>query len=171
MTDEDIERFWKRVDRRSEQECWPWLAGKNGPGYGVLYVDKRAVLAHRFSLAVDRGRAIPRGLFVLHGCDNPACVNPRHLRVGTHTENMQDAMERGRKKPPPKNFKGARPQETYGRGSKIGTSKLRETDIPVIFKKNTAGVSFKKLAKEYGVNPSTISDICRGRQWKHVARD
>lgn len=76
-------------------ECLEWQ-GKRSRGYGRLNICKREVFAHRLSWELANEKKIPRGLFVLHSCDNPACINPAHLRVGNQLDNMRDASIRGR---------------------------------------------------------------------------
>lgn len=93
-------RFWKYVDRRSCNECWLWTGGTDGRGYGSLSGGSGSspVKAHRLSYELANG-PIPVGLVVRHGCDNPLCVNPAHLEVGTQKENIHDMVVRGRANP------------------------------------------------------------------------
>lgn len=88
------ERFLEKVDRRGEDDCWLWLAGTSAGGYG-LFFNKGRIMAHRFSYQLHRG-TIPQGLRVCHSCDNPPCVNPKHLWLGTPKDNTQDMMNKGR---------------------------------------------------------------------------
>jgi len=88
-------RFWAKVDRKSDSECWLWTAAKLPAGYGVIGSRGRQFYAHRLSYALAHG-AIPVGSVVRHSCDTPACVNPSHLLVGTNRDNVRDALERGR---------------------------------------------------------------------------
>src|SRR3990172_3375900 len=99
-----IERFWEHVDKRTEKECWLWQGAKNGSKkiYGNLRINGKTQLAHRFSWIIANG-PIPkmkgtdwRGTCVLHRCDNGLCVNPDHLFLGTHIDNMIDRTTKGR---------------------------------------------------------------------------
>lgn len=89
------EQFWERVPVAGPDQCWEWMGAKTGrDGYGRVGGQR----AHRVSWEIANGRPIPEGLIVLHSCDNPPCVNPRHLSVGTNTDNMRDASAKGRLK-------------------------------------------------------------------------
>lgn len=94
--------------------------------------------------------AIPDGLVIRHGCDNPSCINPDHLSVGTQRENVMDRESRGRRDV---------------KGEQVGTAKLTETDILGILASDISGAD---LARKYGVSPSTISLIRLGKSWRHV---
>lgn len=87
------DRFWPYVEKTDG--CWLWTGRKNRDGYGYVSIDSKPVGAHRIAYSLNVG-AIPDGLFVLHRCDTPPCVNPSHLFLGTNTDNMRDASGKGR---------------------------------------------------------------------------
>jgi hypothetical protein len=148
------ERFWANV--QITDSCWLWTGKLDHGGYGVFYV-RRGVFrgAHRVSWELTRN-AIPPGLWVLHNCpggDNPACVNPLHLFLGTHRDNVDDAVQKGRMR----------------RGSRHGVARLNEQTVRELRLMYAAGgVTFDDLAAEYGVPRGTIWDAVHGRNWKYV---
>jgi hypothetical protein len=111
--------------------------------------------AHRISWIIHNGK-IPKGIFVLHKCDNRKCVNPRHLWLGTQKENIQDALAKGRMRYPD------------SKGERNYSHKLKEKDIRKVRSCYEAGVLQTKLAEMFGVCQSSISRIVTHKRWKHI---
>lgn len=136
--------------------CWLWIGGHGARGYPHFYAKGKTLLAHRVSWELHRG-PIPKGLDVCHNCptgDNPLCVNPDHLFLGTHTENMLDMLRKGRRR---------------CWGEKARTAKLSESQVSEIRSRWRSGsVNQQELAIEYGVRQTTISRIVLGQSWKHL---
>jgi hypothetical protein len=147
------ERFWARVDKNGpvhpeHGRCWRFISTSSG--YGRF----SPMRAHRFSWTIHRG-PIPKGKSVLHKCDNPNCVNPKHLFLGTQQDNLADMREKGKQV----------------RGEAQGSAVLTAEDIVAIRKryrryshKDGAGA----MAKEYGVGIVQVWKIVKGLQWKHI---
>ena len=95
-----MNRFWSKVNKNTESGCWEWTAGRDGHGYGKFYLHGKDIGAHRASWEIHNGK-IPEaegyhGMCVLHKCDNPLCINPSHLWLGTNLDNMRDRDKKGR---------------------------------------------------------------------------
>ena len=142
MTD----RFWSKVDTSAGPDaCWPWLAAKDSRGYGRFSTGGRSggmVLAHRYALSVT-----DPGVHVLHSCDNPSCVNPAHLRMGNHALNMRDMAARERARTP----------------------RLTAVQVSQIRRLAASGVTYLRLAHQFGVSKSNIQAIAARKTWRHVA--
>jgi len=169
----DIERFWANVDTQSE-ECWLWLGWMRN-GYGGFCIRKKSLLAHRVSYALTYGE-VPSDMYICHHCDNPSCVRPSHLFLGTPSDNMKDASEKGRlrgKVKPSQGFQAGARHWTHTnpsripRGSSRAGAKLSEEIINDI-KHDVLYMSQAKVAHKYGVSQSTISRACSGKTWAHV---
>lgn len=147
------EKFWMRVSKGEPEACWNWIGCLNSRGYGQ-FVPKKGppVSAHRYSFILEHG---PVGMFhVLHKCDNRACVNPRHLFLGTHQDNMTDMMKKWR----------------YSKG--VNRPKAKLTDEKVIeirARYSEGGISQNKLGEIYGVCDSVICQIVNRKRWRHVS--
>lgn len=90
------ERFWPHVDRRGDAECWPWTGSMSSKGYGAICRASKFIGAHRLSWEIANGSRIPSGKVICHSCDNPKCVNPSHLLLGTQADNVRDMYAKGR---------------------------------------------------------------------------
>lgn len=157
MTTSLIQRFWRKVQIDDSESCWLWQAFRNPKGYGMISNGGYMALAHRVSWAIHNGK-VPANKYVLHRCDNPSCCNPKHLYIGTNADNVRDKVERGRSSWP-------RP-ERAGEGHpmvKLTTEAVMEIRSEIGIR--GAGV---RLARKYGVRPSTITMIQKGRLWKHL---
>lgn len=149
------ERFWSKVQKT--EGCWIWKGGRHAKGYGIV----RAKLlgenkAHRASYRMVFGD-IPDGLHVLHHCDNPPCVRPDHLFLGTNYDNVLDKMAKGR-------AKGAKlPGERHPM-AKLTDDKVRE----IRTKYAAGGICQRELAEQYGVSTSMIGLITIRKNWIHI---
>lgn len=151
LTDEQRQRrFWSRVQK--SDGCWTWTGSKDGDGYGFVGRDR----AHRFSYELANG-PIPKGLCVLHTCDNPPCVRPDHLFLGTHADNVADRHAKGRD--------SHKPRVPVRIGEAQPMAKLTNAVVAEIRAAYATGTSTRDLAKRHGVSQPTISRVVRGRLW------
>lgn len=147
-------RFWKYTAKGVETECWEWMGAKRKRSpYGMLSVAGSVVAAHRLSWEIHNG-PIPPGMHVLHSCDNPSCVNPHHLSIGTHAENMAD--------------RGAKGRANHIVGNAHHKSKLTDDDVRAIRAFARRGISGCHLAKLLAMDKSTIYDVIARNTWNHV---
>ena len=137
-------------------DCINWPGCKTTAGYGRI----NNVYAHRFMWEAVNGRKLPDGHSVCHSCDNPSCVNPRHLFAGTHQENMDDMNAKGRANNP----------EKARRGEFNGTSKLTDEDVREIRRRAVMGKkgNMTALAREYGIVHTALWGIVTRKTWKHI---
>ncbi len=149
------DRFWEKVERGTDDECWEWKAHRNACGYGTIKAagaKGQMLLAHRVSYSIAHGVTVASfgDLRVLHRCDNPGCVNPAHLSLGTQGDNIRDMFAKGR--------------DNRARGERSGRTSLTADQVLVI----RAGGSPRDLASRFGIHTSTIHNIRRRRTWHHL---
>ena len=160
-----MEAFWSKVDRSGT--CWIWTACQQH-GYGYMRFRGRNWRAHRVSYTLHYGE-IPPGALVLHSCDNRACVNPQHLRVGTHQENMADVHARKRWNPACGEHNGSRTcPQSRARGARNGHARLTDADVRAIREAHTSGAPQREIARRFGVSPGAICMIISRRRWAHL---
>lgn len=138
--------FWHHVEPAPWDSCWEWVGARATFGYGTMGYSNRQWLAHRASWIIHFG-PIPDGMEVCHTCDNPSCVNPYHLFLGSHLDNMRDMATKGR-------------HPMMGR--------ITEEDVREIRRLAEGGMSQQKIAKHYGIVQQQVSRIVRRERWASV---
>ena len=152
-----IDPKWRqRFDEKwvaGEKGCWVWTGAKLPKGYGFIKVprQRKQEYAHRLAWMIYKGE-IPEGLYVLHTCDNPSCVNPAHLMLGTQKDNLDQMVSRDR--------------HLYG--ERNSEAKLTEKIVENIHRLYAQGNSQERIGVIYGVHQMTVSKILRGIRWKHI---
>lgn len=167
------ERFWAKVDRygpvvRAELgPCWTWMGGKSGGGYGYFTFSvtspRRGMVAHRAAWILSNGEIDDRTL-CCHKCDNPSCVNPAHIFLGTQLDNRRDCASKGRAANGDRN--GARLNPETRRGENNGNAKLTVESVREI--RTATGAPLNDLATRFGVSCALVSRIRLGKAWRHV---
>ena len=148
------ERFWRNVQKT--EGCWFWMGTKSRNAYGVIGLNGRggkSVTVHRLSYIMHHGD-IPDGYVVMHSCDNPSCVNPDHLSIGTYKDNAQDAVAKGRH------------ARMAPKGVENGKAVLNKEKV--LYIRSKPDTSHAKLAAELGVSASCIRGVRSGRTWSHI---
>lgn len=140
-----LERFEDKFHKDDENICWFWQGSVDQLGYGMFKLEGVTIRSHRASYQFYRGE-IPKGLKVLHSCDNRDCVNPKHLSLGTQRDNIYDMMNKDRQ----------------------GFNKLKREDVLSIRKLLMQGLSQVHIAQQFKVDQSVISRISTGNAWSHV---
>lgn len=146
-----LDRLLLKIKIDPETDCWNWNA-TNVRGYGKIQINGRKQRANRVSFELHCG-PIPAGRHVCHRCDNPKCINPAHLFLGTNADNVADKVAKGRQ------------AHTSINGAANGSAKLTETDVLAI--RASTGL-LRELAAQYRMSATQISAIRRGKQWAHV---
>lgn len=151
-TDIEVERFWAKVDRSGgESACWIWTRLRTSDGYGMLSFRDRNVRAHRFSMMLA-GAEVSKDTHVCHRCDNPPCVNPAHLFVGTNADNKADMVHK----------------ERQARGEKNAAAKLTDADVVAIRAAHAARVRIRDIERQFRIGKTQIDKIVRRKAWRHV---
>jgi hypothetical protein len=149
------DRFWAKVHIPRADACWEWQAAKSKAGYGMIRIggrSGRSIYSHRLSYGWAFGD-IPDELWVLHRCDNPACVNPAHLFLGTPKDNTVDALKKGR----------------LPRGERHDMARLTADQVRQIRKRAQGERRCqRRLAREYGVDHRTIQEVLNYKTWKEI---
>lgn len=144
-TDEErAEHFWSLVDKLADDQCWPWRGTRASNGYGHFMARKQA---HRFSYELHKG-PIPDGLYVIHQCDNPSCVNPRHISVGTQAQNISDCIGKRR------------------HAHRLTDDQVRQ--IRLRPNKGKVGFGVASIAAKLGISAITVKRILNGKSHKHI---
>lgn len=156
------ERFWEKVSRGTEKECWNWTARSTVRGYGYLQRGGRRggrILAHRLSWELVHGE-IPDGMSICHTCDNPRCCNPDHLFLGTAADNHADMVRKGRA------YFTFHEKPELVRGEGNVTSKLDSDKVQKIRELSASGWSNQEIATRFGVTRQNIRFVVNGITWK-----
>jgi len=155
---ERTEVFWSRVNKdgpmpayKSELgKCWVWIGYRAKKGYGQFHIGKVPLSAHRVSWAITNGKTEP--LPLLHKCDNPSCVNPSHLFLGTLSDNTQDMLRKGRCNPP--------------HGERSGSAKFTWEQVLEIRELKKTGIKTRLICQKYQRGRAIINKILAGTVWK-----
>ena len=150
-------RFWSKVAIGAPEDCWEWKAGRFTFGYGQFYVDGKNRTAHRVAWELTHGPVDGDGSYhgscVCHSCDNPACVNPHHLFLGSAADNNTDRSAKGRS----------------ASGAKSPNAKINDDMVRRIRERLSAGITQDSIAREVGISQSAVSLVKLGRTWRSVA--
>jgi hypothetical protein len=153
-----------RIDRLTEKRgpdgCWEWVGGRNTAGYGLIKINGRTMHVTRYILGVKIGRPLIASELALHRCDNPPCVNPDHLFVGSTKDNYDDMVAKGRHR-----FPGT---GTPQRGEAHPKTTLTDDSVISIRERFANGEARAVLARDFGVTWSTIDRIVKRLVWTHI---
>lgn len=154
LSDTKLKKFWNRVEKTDG--CWLWT-GSLSARYGYMRIYGKSMAAHRISISLHLGRWIEKDAVVLHTCDNVACVNPEHLRIGTQADNVRDMVAKGR---------GVFPHGEAS-GQSVLTDKL-VTKARQARKRNPKKWTWPRIAEKCGATETAVRDAVTGRTWKHI---
>jgi hypothetical protein len=152
-----MERFWKKV--KKTENCWEWTANKIKHGYGRINFEGRPQLAHRVSWILSNGN-IPYGFVICHRCDNPSCVRPDHLFIGTMSDNKKDSDSKNR------SYRTGKPPIKLGKENNM--TRFTKDQILEIRSRYASGEDQYSIGRSYSAAQGTISNIVRRKSWKHI---
>ena len=148
-----IDRFWRKVDKSGD--CWEWTAAKCSTGYGWIGIGNRKTqAAHRVVWELTYG-PIPDGLCICHKCDNPGCVNPDHLFLGTYGDNMKDMWDKSR------HYRRLGKENVWAKLTEDIVRQLRD-------EWQTKPFNMSQKARDLGIHMSTVERVVKGQTWKHL---
>lgn len=162
LKEKQIACFWSKVEK-TENGCWTWRASKSNQGYGYVRVNGKTYKAHRIAYEIAYGRP-PDDLLVCHYCDNPSCVRPDHLWIGTNRDNTLDRHRKGRTFMPRYTGGYKFPPERIRGGELSPRAKLKNRQVDEMRARFADGnTTIETLANEYGVSKYTVRDIIKGK--------
>lgn len=147
------ERLWGRIDKTATSGCWLYLGNRSDKGHGVVRHRDKMRGAHRVAWELVNG-PIPDGMCVCHHCDNPPCVNPAHLFLGTLADNNRDRATKGR--------------SADMRGERSHRARLTTAQAQDIRRRRLAGETITALAREFNIHHGTVSRIAKAQTWSHL---
>lgn len=155
MSGDDLKNLSERIAQNIDKsgDCWNWKGYRDADGYGVFSFRGKRRKAHRVAWEIVSGE-IPRGMCVCHRCDNPSCLNPSHLFLGTNQDNTRDKMSKGR--------------YSCLRGERHQNAKLSEFQVREIRRLRGMGLGLSLISERFGVNVSVVSMIANRKRWTHV---
>jgi hypothetical protein len=157
LTELNISKFWKMVDKQGEDDCWNWLGMTDRYGYGKFNVTRNrksiTIRAHRASFELNKG-IDPKDMLVCHTCDHPLCVNPKHLFLGTWSSNMTDKAIKGR--------------GNASHGENNPAAKLTTENVIAIKAMRGRGETLRSIAEAFGITDAHVHRIASGKRWNKV---
>jgi len=162
------QKFAHNTPDRPAEGCWVWRGSLESHGYGQTKIRSKQVLAHRLSWLLHHG-SLPGDLCVLHRCDNPPCVRPDHLFLGTRADNFADMVAKGRRNVARgvRSGRHTKPERT-ARGVGSGKAKLDDDRVIAIRREYAEGATIAEVARRHDISEGGVRHIIRGRAWSHV---